>query len=141
VEREAKECEAANAGQWIVGLRLRGHAPAEGAASGKERQVWHELSRSGRGGSHRGMGNARRVRSLRSLLHVEELVAQRRNAALRQSLSIRFHCLVPHARACPMGEQVERRRARRAKQEGRDLVVAERNRELLNLRHSGARLT
>src|SRR5258708_34620069 len=39
MQREAQECEAAHSGEGFDRLGLRGHAPAERATTGKEREI------------------------------------------------------------------------------------------------------
>ena len=65
----------------------------------------------GHGGAHGGMRDRRRVGALRAALHVGELVAQRRDAALGQAVGDRGHERVRHAGAGAVREHVAGARA------------------------------
>ena len=77
MEREAEKGEAAHAGQRALGLRLRGHAAAEGFAAGNQRQLRCKPRRFGNRGADGGVRDPRRIGTLAALLHIGELVAER----------------------------------------------------------------
>ncbi|RYG31753.1 MAG: hypothetical protein EON93_12420, partial [Burkholderiales bacterium] len=87
VKRESEEDEAFHFGEWISELRLAGHAGAEGAAAGEEREIASEFSGIGDSGSGGGLSYGRIVRAFGAAFHVREIVAQRGDAAFRQSIS------------------------------------------------------
>ena len=82
VQREGEEHQAAHAVQRRERLGLRGHAPAERPAAGEQRRRPRAAQRLGGGRPHRGVGDRRRIDPLAALLHVRELIAKRRDAAL-----------------------------------------------------------
>ena len=60
----------------------------------------------------------------RAFLHVGKLVAQGRDAACGKALRVGLHRIVEHARARAVGEQIERFRVVRPKEQAGDLVGA-----------------
>ena len=108
MQREAKEGEADHAGQRAERLRLRGHAAAEGLAAGDERQPGQTSCRFGHRRAHRGMRGGGRIGALAAALHVRELVAQGRDAALGQALCDLGHEGMRHARTGAVREDVPR---------------------------------
>ena len=87
------------------------------AMSGK---LGHEPRRFGHRGAHRGLGELRRIGALAALLHVGELIAKRRDAALREPVGDRRHEGMGHAGAGAVGEHVAGACAARVLQEPRD---------------------
>src|SRR6185312_7786606 len=79
VQRKTEEHESAHAWQRLERLGLRGHATAERAAPGKQRQRRGEPCRLAYRRAHGGVTNRWRIRAAGALLHVRELEAQARN--------------------------------------------------------------
>ena len=77
VKWKTEEDQTTDAGQWIERLSLRGHSSAEGFSAGIQRQIGGE-PRSFRHCSPDGsVCDFRGIRTLRTFLHVWELVTQR----------------------------------------------------------------
>ena len=106
MQRKAEEREAAHARQRRGGLRLRRHPAAERFAAGDQRQVRQALRRLGDRGADGGMGELRRIGPLAAALHVGELVAQRRDAALGEARGGSGHERMGHAGAGAMRQHV-----------------------------------
>src|SRR6266545_3197183 len=83
MQREPEEDQPSHARERRRRLRLRGHAPAERLSAGEQRKLWYKTGGFSYGGADGGMREFGRVRPLAAaLLHVEELVAQGRDATL-----------------------------------------------------------
>jgi len=104
VQGEGEEDEPPDAAKRRQRLRLRGHAAAEGAPAGKERQVPAESARLGDRRADGRVGDRRRVDPLSAALHVGELEPQGCDAALGKAVGDRRHRPVGHARARPVGQ-------------------------------------
>ena len=97
MEREAEKGEAAHAGQRALGLRLRGHAAAEGFAAGNQRQLRCKSCRFGNRRADGGVRDPRRIGTLAALFHVGELVAERCDPASLEPFGDRLlkGCAIP----------------------------------------------
>ena len=105
------------------GLRLRGHAAAEGFAAGDKRKLGHEPCRFRHRGAHRGLRKLRRIGALAALLHIGELIAKRGDAAFGKPVGDCRHEGMGHAGAGAMGEHVaERVRLRGTCKQTRDAL-------------------
>ncbi len=104
MEWKREEDETSHAGKRAHCLSLRGHAPAEGAASREQRQACGPPLRLGDGGAHGRVRRVRRVGPPASTLHERKLVAERGDAKVGQPVGERRHGAVRHPRARSMGE-------------------------------------
>ena len=107
IGRALESHQLATENQRLRGLRLRRHAAAEGFAAGDQRQALGEACGLGNRGADGGMGGLRRVGPLAALLHIGELVAQRRHLPLCEAGRDRRHEGMRHAGAGAMGQHVE----------------------------------
>ena len=64
MKREAEKDQAAHARDSACGLRLRGHAAAEGLATRYERNAWYQPRRRAARSTYGGMGERGRVGGL-----------------------------------------------------------------------------
>lgn len=80
MQREAEKNEADDAGQRLLRLRLRRHAPAEGFATGEDRQTTASPAGLGNRRPDRRMRGNRTIRPPTSSLHERELEPQRGDA-------------------------------------------------------------
>src|SRR5215831_8770406 len=99
MQRKAQIDQAADVIQWRMCRSKRCHSPAHGFAAGKKRQTIGMLLRGGDGTANTCSENRFTVRSFDTLLHVRELVTERRHRAISQLLRDLLHEPVPHA--CP----------------------------------------
>jgi len=106
MQRKAEEGEAADARQGRCGLRLRGHAAAEGLAAGDQRKCRCKLRGCGHGSPNGRMRKFGRVGPPGALFHVRKLITQRGDAALTKLPRDDIHEWVEHSGSRPMGEDV-----------------------------------
>jgi hypothetical protein len=119
VERETEKREPANFGKWCDRLRLRCHAAAERLAAGDQRQLWQAARGLGHCGADGGVREPGRVRALATLLHIRELVAQRRDPSFGEFPCDRGHEWMGHAGAGAVRQHITGpRAARRLEQAG-----------------------
>ena len=126
VQRKSEEGEAADVGQRRHGLRLRGHPAAERLAAGDQRHPGKESRRLGHGGTHGRVRDLRRIGPLAALLHVGELVAQRRDAALAEFGRDRRHERMVHPGARAVRQHIAGRAACGASKRPETRTVSER---------------
>ena len=122
MQRKSEESEAAHLRERSFGLRLRGHAAAEGLAAGDERKLGHELCRFRHRGAHRGLRKLRRIGAFAALLHIGELIAKRRDAALGEPVGDRGDEGMGHAGAGAVGQHIAGACAARVQQDTRDAM-------------------
>ena len=120
VQRETQKGKSANAGQRRDRLRLRGHAAAERFAARDQRQSGTASRGFRDGGPHRRMRDRRRIGPLAALLHVRELVAQGRDAAVAQAGCNRLHEWMGHPGAGAVGKHETGARILRPQQQRGD---------------------
>ena len=120
MQRKSEERQAAHAGQGGGRLRLRGHAAAERLAAGEQRKLRQQPRGFGDRGAHGGVRELGRVGPLAAFLHVGELVAQGRDAALGEFRRDRRHEGVRHAGAGAMRQHIAGARVLRRLQQAGD---------------------
>ncbi len=106
MKRKAQKNQSAHSRQWLRGLRLRSHAPAEGFAARKQRNIRKQSTSLDNRCSHGRLCRFRTVWSLRTLLHVEKLITECGNAALEKPHRDRCHKRMGHARPCAMCQDI-----------------------------------
>ena len=106
MQGKAEEGEAADARQGRCGLRLRGHAAAEGLAAGDQRKCRCKLRGCGHGSPNGRMRKFGRVGPPSALFHVRKLITQRGDAALTKLPRDDIHERVEHSGSRPMREDV-----------------------------------
>ena len=89
---------------------MRSHAPAERSAAGDERQIRRQSRGLRYSGANRGMAQRGRIRPPALSLHVGELIAQGRDAPLRESRGNTLHGWVLHPHARSVGQDEHRPR-------------------------------
>ena len=120
MQRKSQENQASHARQRRFRLGLRRHAPTKGLAPSKERKRRRELGGRIDGGAHRRVRKRRSIQSLRTLLHIGELVAKRGDPALVQPVRHRRHEPMRHPGARAMRYHVASCRLPRQLQKTRD---------------------
>ena len=122
MQRKAEKGEPAHARQRRRGLRLRGHAAAEGFAAGNQRKRRQKTRGFSHRRAHRGLRELRRIGALAARLHIRKLIAQARDAALGKFARDRRHERMRHAGAGAVREHVTSARLRRRKQQAGDAL-------------------
>src|SRR5262249_53884916 len=112
MQGKAEEGEAADARQGRCGLRLRGHAAAEGLAAGDQRKRRRKLRGCGHGSPNGRMRKFGRVGPPGALFHVRKLIAQRGDAALTKLPRDDVHEWVEHSSSRAVREDVAGARVR-----------------------------
>ncbi len=123
VERESEERQSADFRQRRGRLSLRRHAAPIRLAAGNQNKVRNEFDCLDDGSPYGRLSDFRTIRSFRPLLHVGELIAEARDAALGKPVRNRCHERVRHAGPCSMGQHIADARREWREQEAGDLPL------------------